>query len=55
MDRTRLVLSRKDGESLWIGDVRVQVKLPKGSRVSLTCEAPRDVKIMREELRGRGK
>lgn len=51
---TRLVLSRKAGETIHIGDdIVIDVKpdpdRPKFIRVGIT--APRDVKILRSELR----
>ena len=47
-----LVLTRKIGESVDIGeDVRVTVIKGTGSRLQLQFEAPRDVKILRSELR----
>lgn len=52
MERTRLVLTRKSGQSLFIGDARVKVERH-GSAVKLTIEAPKETKIVREELRTR--
>ena len=46
-----LVLSRKDGESLKIGeDIEILVLRSRGSRVQLGIKAPRDVTIKRSEL-----
>lgn len=46
-----LVLSRKEGEKLLIGDdVTLVVSKISGNRVTLAIEAPADVKIMRGEL-----
>ncbi len=46
-----LVLSRKEGEKLVIGDnVTLVVSKISGNRVSLGIEAPADVKIFRGEL-----
>lgn len=46
-----LVLSRKRGESLVIGDrIRVSVQRIVGNRVTLGIEAPGDVHILRGEL-----
>lgn len=46
-----LVLSRKVGESIQIGDnIFVSVVEVKGGRVRLSFDAPKDVKIIREEL-----
>ncbi len=49
-----LVLSRKEGERLMIGDtIVVTVVHLEGGRVKLGIEAPRDVGIQREEIRCR--
>ena len=46
-----LVLSRKEGERLVIGDnVVVTVNRISGNRITLGIEAPRDVRIVRGEL-----
>jgi carbon storage regulator len=46
-----LVLSRKEGERLVIGDdITLVISKIDGNRVSIGIEAPRDVKIMRSEL-----
>lgn len=46
-----LVLTRKEGEALMIGDqVRLTVLSVKGGQVRVGIEAPRDVEINREEL-----
>ena len=46
-----LVLSRKEGEKLVIGDnIVVTVNRINGNRVALGIEAPRDVRIVRAEL-----
>lgn len=46
-----LVLSRKPGESLVIGDnVRVYVSRVLGNRVTLAIEAPQEVHVVRGEL-----
>ncbi|MEP3481295.1 MAG: carbon storage regulator CsrA [Fuerstiella sp.] len=46
-----LVLSRKVGESIQIGDnIFVSVVEVKGGRVRLSFDAPKDIKIIREEL-----
>lgn len=52
MERGRLVVTRKDGQSLWIGDSRVNVSV-KGKTVKLTIEADKRLHIVREELRTR--
>jgi carbon storage regulator len=50
-DRTRLIVTRKLGESIEIGDdVTVTVNgLADGGKVSLAVEAPRDVRVVRVE------
>ena len=49
-----LVLSRKEGERLMIGDtIVVTVVHVEGGRVKLGIEAPRDIGIQREEIRCR--
>ena len=49
---TGLVLSRKVGESIWVGDdVRVTVTQIQGDVVRLCFDAPTDVEIDREEIR----
>ena len=46
-----LVLSRKEGEKLLIGDsITLVVSKIAGNRVTLGIEAPADVKIFRSEL-----
>lgn len=47
-----LVLSRKEGEKLVIGDnITLVVSKISGNRITLGIEAPADVKIMRGELK----
>lgn len=46
-----LALSRNEGESILVGDsVKVKVLSIKDGRVNLGFEAPRSVRILREEL-----
>ncbi|KFZ28190.1 carbon storage regulator [Pseudidiomarina atlantica] len=46
-----LILSRKIGESLKIGDeVTVTIADVRGSQIRLQIEAPRDVAVHREEV-----
>ena len=48
-----LVLSRKVGERLWIGDnISVTVVRVAGGGVRLGIEAPDDLPVVREELKG---
>jgi carbon storage regulator len=47
-----LVLSRKISEKIHIGnDVTIEVRRVAGNRVTLAVEAPRDVRILRGELK----
>ena len=47
-----LILQRKEGESLLIGDeIEVTVLAVEAGRVRLAIQAPRDVTILRSELR----
>ena len=47
-----LILQRKEGESLHIGeDVEITVLAVEAGRVRLAIQAPRDVTILRSELR----
>jgi len=49
-----LVLSRKNGESIIIGDdIRVTVLESRNNRVKIGITAPKDVDIYREELGNR--
>lgn len=51
-----LVLSRKEGEKLIIGDnITVVVSRVAGNRVTLGIEAPADVRIIRGELKAQDK
>lgn len=47
-----LILQRKEGESLFIGDeVEVTVLAVEAGRVRLAIQAPREVPILRSELK----
>ena len=47
-----LVISRRQGESVWIGDqIKIVVCTMRGKRVSLGIAAPRHVSVVRDELR----
>lgn len=47
-----LILGRKAGESIAIGsDINVRIVAVKGKAVKIAIEAPRDVEILRGELR----
>lgn len=44
-----LVLSRRTGEEIRIGDdIRIKVASIRGSRVRLAIEAPRELRVVRE-------
>lgn len=47
-----LVISRRQGESVWIGDqIKIVVCTMRGKRVSLGIAAPRSISVVRDELR----
>ena len=46
-----LVLSRKKGETIFIGDVKVTIIDVRGDRVRVGIEAPKEIPIVREELK----
>lgn len=47
-----LVLSRKVGETIWIGeDVEIVISEVKGEQVKIGIRAPRSIDIVRGELR----
>ncbi|RUL54187.1 carbon storage regulator CsrA [Lysinibacillus antri] len=47
-----LVLSRKAGETIWIGeDVEIVISEVKGEQVKIGIRAPRNIDIVRGELR----
>lgn len=46
-----LTLSRKAGEAVWIeGDIRIKVNRISAGRVVLCIDAPRHLRILREEI-----
>ena len=45
-----LVLSRKAGESVMIGEIEVKITEVSGDLVKIGIQAPRECKIMRKEL-----
>lgn len=46
-----IVLGRKKGQSLLIGDdVKVTITKVRGKTVSIGVEAPRSIKVLREEI-----
>lgn len=42
-----LVLARKQGESLRVGDAVITIRRISGKQVKVTVEAPRDVRVSR--------
>lgn len=47
-----LVLSRKAGETIWIGeDVEIIISEVKGEQVKIGIRAPRNIEVIRGELR----
>jgi len=47
-----LVLSRKVGETIWIGeDVEIVISEVKGEQVKIGIKAPRSIDVIRGELR----
>ena len=47
-----LVLSRKIGETIHIGpDIVIQVRRVSGSRCTIAVEAPRDISVVRGEIK----
>lgn len=47
-----LVLSRKVGEKLFIGDsIVITITEIRGDKVRIGVEAPRDVRVLRQELK----
>lgn len=47
-----LVLSRKAGETIWIGeDIEIVISEVKGDQVKVGIRAPRNINIIRGELR----
>lgn len=45
-----LVISRKAGESVFVGNAEVKIVRIAGGSVRIGIEAPKDVKIVRKEL-----
>jgi carbon storage regulator CsrA len=46
-----LALTRKKGQGIYIGEVLVRVSRIDGNRVTLSIDAPREVKVLRGELK----
>ncbi len=51
LDLTKLVLSRKVGDVIEVGDTRITIRRVRGGVVSVLVEAPRDVKISRPDAK----
>jgi carbon storage regulator len=50
-ERAMLILTRREGETLLIGDnIKVTVLAVNGSEVRIGIQAPRDVAVLRKEL-----
>lgn len=50
-----LVLSRKSGEQIHVGDeIVIEIKKITGSRVTVAIDAPREIRILRGELKEAG-
>lgn len=45
-----LVLTRKSGEEILIGEVRMRVVRIDGNRVRIAIDAPKEVPVLRAEL-----
>ena len=51
-DSGRLVITRKTGEAVFIGDnIKITLLGPVATEARLLIEAPRDIPIVREEIR----
>ena len=51
MEEAMLVLSRKQNETIWVGDnIKVTVIKLKGNAVRIGIEAPKEMRILRGEL-----
>lgn len=46
-----LVLSRRVGESIWVGDCEVTVVDVRGNQVRLAFTAPPEIQVLREEIK----
>ncbi len=46
-----LVLSRRCGESLWVGDAEIVVVKIRGNQVSIGINAPKKIVVDRNEVR----
>jgi carbon storage regulator len=50
-----LVLTRKSGQTIRIGDVVIRIVRVKGAAVRIGVQAPRTTKVLRGELRDKDK
>lgn len=49
-----LILSRRKGESFWVGDnIKITVLSQRGNQVRIGIDAPRSMPVHREEVRRR--
>jgi sRNA-binding carbon storage regulator CsrA len=48
-ERTRLILTRRTGQVLWVGDTRIRFD----ARGRLVIEADKETRIVRDEIRTR--
>ena len=47
-----LILQRKSGQSIFIGDdIKISIQEISSDKVKIAIEAPKDIKIIREELK----
>jgi carbon storage regulator len=49
-----IVIRRKAGESIWVGGAEVRVLSLSPSRVKLGVEAPRELPVLRSEMKAAG-
>lgn len=50
-----LILTRKQGESFLLGDdIEISISEISGDKVRIAIDAPRDVKVLRKELKDAG-
>jgi carbon storage regulator len=51
-----LILTRRANESIWIGDYKITVTgIDRRGSVRIGIDAPKDVVILRDEIKDRGK
>lgn len=49
-----LVITRKPGESFYVGDTKIELLTRKGNCQKIGIDAPKDITILREELLDNG-